>query len=67
MSSPIIYALSNHILKSDIFQDVLDFMVIFFVVIVAVILGFLNLYWYYEPGNRKQVEVNTTSTAEMDR
>ncbi len=40
-----------------IFQDVSKFMIIFCIVIIAFMVGLNNLYWYYEPNTRQQVEL----------
>ncbi len=37
-------------------QDVMKFMVTFLLIFLAFMVGLHNLYWYYEPSIRRQVE-----------
>ncbi len=39
------------------FQDIMKFMVIFFIVFLAFLVGLNNLYWYYDESVREQVQL----------
>ena len=40
-----------------IFQDVMKFMVTFVTIFLAFMVGMYNLYWYYDPDVRGEVEL----------
>lgn len=39
------------------FQDIMKFMVIFFIVFLAFLVGLNNLYWYYDESVRVEVQL----------
>ncbi len=55
---PVIVVFNNTCLHI-LLQDISKFGVIFMIVLLAFFVGLNNLYWYYEPGVRAIVEMDT--------